>query len=319
MPPFPYLDIFKKAYFLSIRNPWLWAFGFFIGGVGGINFGSFNFVFSPPRDREFQSLEQMGANVSQWISSNTLMFALIAAAVFALAIVLVIFSGISKGAVIWSARKFGEKEPVGFKPSLRSARKYMWRVIVLHSIVTLAYFVTLLVFVLPITYLFSVGAASRAVILSVIGFVIFIPASVVFSFMHLYGPIFVVLYDISLPAAVHHSFNLIRQKLKESILFALYLFGFAILFIFGLGFSIILAGVPLALFGWFMLSLGFGAGVNSLITGFIVLAVAYVIIMGSGFAVFQNIAWVLAVEEMIKTRKLPEKESKTVPAIEPVA
>lgn len=317
MPPFPYLDIFKKAFFFSARNPWLWAFGFFIGGVGGVNFGSFNFVFSPPRDREFQSLEQIGMHVSQWISSNTLMFALIAAVVLVLAVLLVIFSGISKGAVIWSARKLGEKEPVGFKLSLRAAKKYAWRVIVLHSIVTLAYFVTVLVFVLPITYLFSAGATSRAVILSVIGFVIFIPASVVFSFMHLYGPIFVVLYDISLPAAIHHSFNLIRQKFKESILFALYLFGFAILFIFGLGFSIILAGVPLALFGWFMLSLGFGIGADALIAGFIVLAVAYVIIMGSGFAVFQNIAWVLALEHMVKTRKLPEEESKAVPAVEP--
>lgn len=317
MPPFPYLDILKKAYRHTVKHPWLWVFGIFLGGIGGFNIWSFQFSFSPPRERQVQSLQAVAENITSWISQNTWLFAGLAAAALAVAAALVILSGLAKGAVISATRKIVSGEPVAFRPAVREGRKFFARIIVLHMLVTLAFFVGLLVFALPVTYLYALGAAGRAVTLAVIGVIIFIPASLVFSFMHLFGPIFIVLYNVSVPSAIHYSFNLVRQKLKESLIFALCLAGAGLLFIFLVSFSIILTGVPAALLGWFMESLGFALGVKTLLAGFIAAAIVYIMIMGAGFAVFQNIAWVLAVNEMVHAQKMNEVEEKEL-AAEPV-
>ncbi len=306
MTPFPYFEILKKAYELTLHNRWLWVFGLFLGGTGGVNFGISNY-FSTQPSREWTTLENQFEKGVGWISGNPEIFSLLVAGILFLAMLLIILAGLSRGAVIWATRTLAVAQEANFKKSLGVAKRYFWQIIGLQVIVTAAFSLLFIIFALPIGYLFSVNVIGRAIVLSLLGLVIFIPALVVFGFLHLYGPIFVVLYNARFFVAIQLSFNLIRHKLKESIILAAVLVGLSFGFVLAVIFSLIIFAFPLGLLGLFLAKLGFELAIYTLLIGAGILSICYTIVLGAGFAVFQNMVWVLAVLEMVKTKKFEEK------------
>jgi hypothetical protein len=322
MPPFPYLDIVKKAYELTLKNRWLWVFGLFVGGTTGLNFGGINYLI-PVKPQTIPNPKLLFQAWTTWIASHPQIFSLLVGVALLVLVGLIFLSGLSRGAVVWAIPKLSEEaegkittEPVGFRQAFRQGRKYAWQIIGLQVFTTLIFFLLLSIFGVPIIYMFAAGAVGKALILTIIGAVIFLPAILIFSFIHIYGPIFIVLYHARIGDAIQHAFNLIWQKLKESVLLAAFLAGLSILFIFLLVFSIILLSIPIFILAILLIKLGFVAGVYALLIVAAALSVAYTVLLGAAFAVFQNIAWVLAVMHMVKTGKLNEEEK--VLAAEPV-
>ncbi|MBI4050518.1 MAG: hypothetical protein HY396_00885 [Candidatus Doudnabacteria bacterium] len=315
MQPFPYFEILKRAYELTIRNLWLWIFGLFVGGTASINFGWIRYFFPGPKNIEFQKVEQEWRQILEWFSAHPQVFAAVAGAIVILALVLIIFAGLSRGAVIWAARELSEHRETFFWRSLKESRKYFWQIIGLQIVVTVTFGIFFSIILAPIAYLFSVGAVGRGVVLSLLGLLIFVPGSIVFGFLHLYGPIFIVLYQARISRAIHLSFNLVRVKLKESIILSAFLIGLSLVFMFLAIFSIILFSLPVAVLILVLFYLKLGTAATILLVGTAIIGFIYLLVLTAGFAIFQNIVWVLAVSEMVKTQKLPE-EAKAY-AVEP--
>lgn len=315
MPPFPYLPILKQAYRVTRRYPFLWIFGLFIGGSAGLNFGGVNFFFSPSSSQDLEQAKKISDEMQQWISQNSELFTLIIAGILLVFLFLVIAQGLAKAAVICTVPQARARQVIDFKTALKNSRKYFWRIIGLQILITLGFFLFLVIFALPIGYLFSLGATGRALFLTLLAAAIFIPTLVVLGFLHLYGPIFIVLFDQNIKGALLLSFNLVWRKLKESIILSAFLIGIGFVFFVALGSSLILWALPVALMGLLLVYLGFKLALTILLAGAVIIAIIYLMVLAAAFAVFQNIAWVLAVEEMIRTLKVKEEAPSL--AVEP--
>lgn len=316
MPPFPYFAILKKSLDTVRQNRWLWVFGLFIGSAPGINFWWLQLPFgSRPKPEEKAEVMKAGSAAVSWIADNSGLFSVIVAAALAVFLVLVIISGWARAAVIWSAVALARRLP-GEKPKFRSSlkrgTKYLWQIVGLQVLVTLGFFLLLAVIASPIFYLFSVGAAGRAFVLLLFGIAIFFPASIVLGFLHVFGPVFIVAYNLRIGEALQYSFNLVRKKLVEIIIFAAVLAGFTLLFLLALAFSLIIFSIPFALLALLFFKLGLAAAFSAVIIVGLIAAICYTIILGAGFAVFQNVSWVLAVLQWVQTPKLNEDREKVL-------
>lgn len=323
MPPFPYFEILRKAYELTRKHKWLWVFGLFVGGGAGINYGGINYILPRRGPEEIRQLKDIWQIVLSWIAEHSQEFTILAAGVVVLAVFLILISGVARAALIWATAKFTENPspsqavpPVGFKKAVKAGARFVWPIIGLQVLVTVSFFILFLIFALPIAHLFSAGAIGKGIFLSLLGLVIFLPASVVLGFLHLYGPIFIVLYRARISEAINYSFYLIRHELKEILILAAVLIGLSLMFVFVLLFSIILFSLPVALLALFLLKMGMLPAVYALVLGTSLLIVCYTIVLGAGFSIFQNITWILAVMYLVKAQKLPAE--KRVLAAEPV-
>lgn len=211
--------------------------------------------------------------------------------------------GLSKGVVIWSAMKFSGKfakekpEPVNLAAAWRAGRRFVWPIVGLNFLASILFLALILVLAVPILHLWSAGEIGQTVTLLLMGLGIVLPATAVFGFLLIYGPIFIVVYQANIRGAIFLAFNLLRHKFKESLL----------LFIFVTSFSIILFSVPVALLGLLFLKLGWAVAA---------LGICVIVILFAGFSVFQNITWVLAVLEMVRMQNSEEKAAAAVPAPE---
>lgn len=313
MQPFPYFEILRQAWGLTKLHPWLWVFGFFAGGTAGINFGGFNYLFSPPTQSQFALWASQGARLLDWIQGHPLWFSGLVALILVTAVLAVVFAGISRGALIWTGGKLADQkntpaEEVRFGAALRQGRQYFWRIIGLQAVTTVAFLLVFALYVVPVAYLFSVGAVSRAVFLSVFGLLIFVPVGMVLSFTHLYGPIFQVLYGVNILAALQYAFNLLRQKIVESILMAALLILTSFVFVLILVLSLLILSLPLIAVAFVLLQLHLPEAALVWALGSGLLLICYTVVLGAAFAVFQNLAWVLAVRHLVRTTKLEKEE-----------
>ncbi len=323
MPPFPYFEIVKKAYELTVKHSWLWVFGLFIGGTTGLNFGVFNYFLPAYQAEQLSRLREIGTNfLPRLLAREELLIPVLAGVLF-LALFLVLLSGLSKAAVIWATAKLdapgAANSPPGevnFRKSLRSGRRYLWQIVGLQVLVSAVFLLLFLVFAGPVAYLFSAGASGKGLVLLLLGLLIFLPASVVFGFLHLYGPIFIVLYNSRIGEAIQYSFNLLRQKLKESLLLGAFLLGLSLLFVFVLIFSLVVLAIPVAFLTVVLVKLQLLTAIFTLLLGTAAVSICYTVILGAAFAVFQNIIWVLAVSYLVKTKRLGQEERAL--AAEPV-
>lgn len=323
MHPFPYFEIVKKAYELTVKNPWLWIFGLFIGGTTGFNLGSFNYVLPPPAINDYFAVKESYEAASSWVTAHPQEFAWLVALILLVGFVLLILSGLSRAAVIWATAKMTaaekEPEPSGFKKTLREAQRFLWPIVGLQICITAGFLLIFLLFLAPIVYLFAVNAIGRAIVLLFLALVILLPTSIVFIFLHRYGPIFIVLFSQRISQALQLSFSLLRQKIRESLILAAFLVGLSFLFLLGLTFALILFSLPISLLGLLLVKLELGLAFYTLLVGSVITGIVFTIVLSAGFAVYQNIAWVLAVQELVKTVKKPAEKAKEAFAPEPAA
>lgn len=283
------------------------------------NTGWINLLGQRIEPEEMRKVELFYSHIEKFGMEKTELFILAALGVLLALALLVSVTALAFGAVIWSAgelvRPEAERKTVSFFSSLQASRGFFWRILGLQILVTAGFAVLTLILSLPVFFLFEAGAAGRAIILLLLGLAIFIPAALMFGFMHLYGPVFIVLFDRKIREAISLSFNLIRKKLKESVILAAFLLGLSLLFILAQIFSIILFSIPVAVLIWVAvrLDLTLAAEVMSILS--LALAVCFLLALHAGFAVFQSTAWVLAVKEMVRTIK-SEKEEPAL-AVEP--
>ena len=313
MRNFPYVKILKKSYQLTLKNPWLWFFGLFIGGFSGDFYSGFGVEPSVPANSLTFDLALIRSQIFEWIAVNSIEFLIYALLGLSVFLIFVVLQGLSLGAIIWTAGqeqkavRDQDKEGVKFRIALKRSKLYFSKIVGLQFALTLATLALLTVFGLPVAYLFSVGATTRAILLIFLGAILFVPAVLIFVFSSIFGPILIVLYEQKVRGAVSISIKLIRKKFWPSmaLVFFLLLIGLFVGAVSGLIFLLLtLLGLGLT-----VLTAQELTNIHSIILFFgpILIAFTCVIVLQSAFAVFGQTAWVLAVKEMMADLELKEK------------
>ena len=300
---FPYLAILKEAWEYTKKNTWLWAFGIFVSGLSILNAVE---VRLPHIHRHSRAVIR---EATFWLFHHPTALNIIVVSVLVVSFATLFCAGLSRAAIVWSAAQQSEeaKKEINFRLAVAQAMPYAARIMGLQFLVTWVFVVLLLVFSTPVYFLFWAHASWQALSLLFLGIVIFVPAAVVFGFLHLYGPIFIVLYDERINSALALAWDLLRSQFKESVILSAFLIGLEVLVSAAVAFTLTLAGLPIAVLIGLLLGLGLKFVAAGILTAAILAALIYVIVLKAGVAVFQNITWVLAVLQMVKTKRLPEK------------
>jgi len=236
-----YGDLIKDAFWLTLRNRYLWFFGFFAGGtsVGG-NFsfpsgGSGGFDdddfddFGEPGQGDFggPSTAAPGFDPGQWIFDNLALILAIVALVALIALFFIVMSLISQGALAESVAAIDRGESRRFSSAFRAGVSNFWRVLGYYLLFILIALGLLLAIGVPLALLAvgvfagteSVGARILTVVLAgLVGIalliVVFIPLSIIGQFALRE----IVVRRERVVASIGSGYRLFRRNLGKSLL-----------------------------------------------------------------------------------------------------
>lgn len=207
-----YLEIIKKAAIIAWRNKFLWWFGFFV--LVSATSGSF-FRYSPREQViEKQKIFEFISAHQEWVIFGGL-------AAVALWIILLIVGITGKSALIKSISDIIEKKESSFKIGWREGKKYFWRIVFIGLLAGLFILALLIVFAIPIGFLFYNKAYFLGGALSLLAIIIFIPVVFLVSFIRIYGYLYAVLGDLSLRDSLENAYALLQKNITPSLLLSL--------------------------------------------------------------------------------------------------
>jgi hypothetical protein len=225
-----YRDIIKQAWLTLWRYAWLWPFGLLaaLAGNGG-EYGSIlsavdkvasegnlltgirEALISNRFSVGWQNLEQALAQSPGYIIATLFL----AAVTFLIAIWLIF---VSQAALIKATGKIDAGESITFSEAAIAANHYFWPVLLLNILLRFAIWLLLAVAILPflISYLAKAGGAEFDSLI-IVSFLIFIPLSILVSFIIKYAVIAVVLDNKSWWAALERAVNLFFRNWLVSL------------------------------------------------------------------------------------------------------
>jgi hypothetical protein len=294
-----YGELLSEAFRLTWRNRFLWFFGFFVGGTGG----SFNFP---------ANFGGQGGNVPfgpdagplRWISEHlTLFLTAVIAVVVLLALVFIVLSMISHGALAESVAALHRGEPRRFGLAWRTGTANFWRVLILKILFFLMALGLVLLLSIPVLLgglaVFSLTDSTGLRVLAVVLGIIFAVAALIVVFIP-----FAIVSQFALRElvvsrrrvldSVGGGFGLLRRNLGRSLLVWLLQLGVML----GLGIAVlaviailgaILLGPAIALFATDHATAGIVAGA---VGGLLFLVPLFVI--SGAVSAFNHTYWTLA-------------------------
>src|SRR5215210_4308571 len=279
-----YGELLSEAFRLTWRNRFLWFFGFFVAGAGG----SFNF----PTD--FGS--QMGQNPIggaggplRWISENLVLFlTAVIAVVVVLALVFLVLSMISHGALADSVAALHRGESRRFGSAFRAGTANFWRVLGLKVLFLLMALGLALIIFLPVVL--------GVIFVFVALIVVFLP----FAILNQFALRELVVNRRRILESIGGGFGLFRRNIGRSLL--VWLLQLAVMLGLGIAalvliviFGAILLGPAIALFATDHTTAGVVAGV----VGGILFLVPLLVISGAVGA-FNHAYWTLAYLRLVE-------------------
>ena len=311
-----YGDLLSEAFRLTWRNRYLWFFGFFIAGGGG----SFNF---PANFGGEEVRNPFGpvAGPLQWISDNLVLFLTVVISVIVLlALVFLVLSIISQGALAESIAALHRGETRGFGSAFRAGTATFWRVLGLKVLFFLIALGLLLVIFLPVVLgalaAFSLTDSTGLRVLAVVLGVLFVFVALVvvflpFAIVNQFGLRELVVSRRRITESIAGGFRLFRRNIGRSLL--VWLIQLAVML--GLGIAVlvvlvilgaILLGPAIALFATDHATAGVVAGV----VGGVLFLVPVFVISGAVGA-FNHAYWTLAYLRLVE----PPEDLETAQAI----
>lgn len=302
-----YSQIFKQALTLIRNNKFLWVFGLFLS-LGGI----FNF-FSFSRNGSGEYYQKQSLKINLWFSNHPNQTLLIAAVIILLFLLLVYVYFRAKAGIIIAIKAILDKQATGFSQAFRAAQFFYLRILRVFILLALLLVLAFLVLAAPVIYLFVSHYELRALMLLVLALIIFIPLSVVVYFISSLAPLFIVMNDLTATEAIKAGFDLFKKFWSQLIVFSLFLMVLNVAAFFVMFLLVILSSLVVF---FFHLLYHIPAGLNHVLTGLGILAGSVIfLIIQAGLAVFQQAAWLLVFDELVKAQKLEEPAPETAPEI----
>jgi len=300
-----YSDLLSEAFRLTWRNRYLWFFGFFVVGGGG----SFNFPANFGR-QEMQNPFGPDAGALDWISNNLVLFlTAVISVVVVLALIFLVLSMISHGALAESIAALHRGETRGFGSAFRAGTTNFWRVLGLKVLFFLIALGLMLLIFLPVVLgglaAFSLTDSTGLRVLAVALGVIFVFVALVvvflpFAIINQYALRELVVSRRRIMESIAGGFGLFRRNIGRSLL--VWLIQLAVMLGLGIAmlvvlviFGAILLGPAIALFATEHATAGVVAGV----VGGILFLVPVFVISGAVGA-FNHAYWTLAYLRLVE-------------------
>jgi hypothetical protein len=233
-----YGELIGDAFRITLRNRYLWFFGFFAGGTGfnfPTNIPSGGGNFDPGNFRQ-PSTMLSAAQVGQELGTGVIIAGLVVV-VLILALFLIFMAVVSQGALADSVAAIDRGDGRGFGSAFRSGLGNFWRVLGYIVVFLLIAIGLLLVIGIPVALSIggtfaltqSVGArVSVAVVVGIVAFVALIAVFVPFSIIGQYALREIVVRRERVLGSVGSGYALFRRNIGRSLLILLIKFGLSI-------------------------------------------------------------------------------------------
>jgi hypothetical protein len=301
-----YGDLIRDAFRVTLRNRYLWFFGFFAGGSTSFNFPT-NFSsggnFNPDEwQRSGAGLSGLTAQLGQGISSAVLIIGIVIV-VLILALFFIIMGIISQGALADSVAAIDRGEGRRFGTTLRTGMANFWRVLGYIVVFFLVGIGLLLVVGIPVALLIggtfaateSVGArVSVAVIVGILAVLLLVVVFIPLTIIAQYALREVVVRRERVLGSVGSGYSLFRRNIGRSLLLWLIHLGLSI----GIGIAFILllliVGLVLAIPAIALAVAGYSTG--AIVAGVIaaVILVPLLLVATGAIGTFSHSYWTLA-------------------------
>ena len=302
-----YGDLVRDAFRITLRNRYLWFFGFFAGGTGS-NFlgnvpsggGNFNF---DDFQRSGSDLSGLTAQVGQGLSDTVLIFGIVVV-VLLVALFFIILAIISQGALADSVAAIDRGQGRRFGSAFSSGTGNFWRVLGYYVVFFLVALGLLVVIGIPVALLIggtfaatqSTGArVSVAVVVGILAVLLLIVVFIPLSIIGQYALRDIVVRRERVLGSVGSGYTLFRHNIGRSLLLWLIQLGLSI----GIGIAFILllliVGLILALPAIALAAAGSSTGVWIAAGVPAVLIVFLLFLVATGaIGTFSHAYWTLA-------------------------
>jgi hypothetical protein len=314
-----YGDLIRDAFRITLRNRYLWFFGFFAGGtgtnfVGNVPSGGGNFNFDDFR----RSGAGLTAQVGQGLSETVLILGIVVV-VLLIALFFIILAIISQGALADSVAAIDRGEGRRFGSAFSSGTGNFWRVLGYYVVFFLIALGLLMVIAIPVALLIggtfaatqSTGArVSVAVVVGILAVLLLIVVFIPLSIIGQYALRDIVVRRERVLGSVGSGYGLFRHNIGRSLLLWLIQLGLSI----GIGIAFILllliVGLILALPAIALAVAGYttAAIIAAVIAGLILLPI--LLVATGTIGTFSHAYWTLAYLRL--TLETPEATPRVV-------
>jgi len=303
-----YGDLIRDAFRITLRNRYLWFFGFFAGGTGS-NFGgnlSSSRNFNPgnfnPENWQRSDLSGLTAQVGQGLGTAVLIFGIVVVALL-LVLLFIIMAAISQGALADSVAAIDRGEGRRFGSTWRSGIANFWRVLGYFVVFFLIAVGLLVVIGIPVALLIggtfaatqSIGArVTVAVIVGIVAILLLIVVFIPLAIIGQYALREIVVGRERVLASVGSGYGIFRRNLGRSLLLWLIQLGLSI----GIGIAFLLllliVGLVLAIPAIALAVAGYttAAIIAGVIAGLILLPI--LLVATGAIGTFSHSYWTLA-------------------------
>ncbi|MCK5062134.1 hypothetical protein KAR28_06340 [Candidatus Parcubacteria bacterium] len=300
-----YRDILGQSLKSAWRNKYLWFFGLFAALLG--NAGEFELLFRGFNGKTgtfFPGLERLGEtgifslqifkSLAQ-LSRQDPFSLFLALGVLLLIVLVSLFllwmSVTSQVALVHSAGKIRANKNHNFKESLNVGIKKFWPVFGLNIIFKIAVYALFIILSLPI--ISSLGKVDFALSSSlyIVSFVLFIPVSMIFSFIIKYAIAFVVIKEAGFLQAIKQGWKLFVKNWLVSLEMAFLLFfinflvGAALILVF------LIVSIPFFFMALVFAKLSFLFNFWAMVMIATMIYIIFIVLTGSFLSAFQVTSW----------------------------
>lgn len=294
-----YGELIRDAFRITLRNRYLWFFGFFVGGTFGANFpsggGNFN-----SEDFDRSGIPFFGSQIS---GSETALIVGIVLLVLLLFLVFIALNLISQGGLADSVYALDRGESRRFSSTWRAGTSRFWRVLGYYVVYFLISLALLIAIALPVGLLVVGTLAAtdstgvRVLVIALAALVAFLLAIASFIVLTIVGHFAlreIVVRDAGVFGSFGGGFRLFRNNVGKSLLVWLVNIGLKIATWIALGLALLIVGLVLFLPTIILATQDLSTA--ALITGIVagVILVPIVIVVSAAFGAYFHTYWTLA-------------------------
>jgi len=299
-------EVLKKSWKITLKNKYLWLFGFFAAILGSgsefeILFNNYGSIDNTSETLfSIQSFYQEGlistivVNVKDLFSAFPFQGILLLFIFVIVAIIVIWLAIVSQIALFDSIKKLSAGQSTNLDNGYKAGSKYFGPVFGINAVVKIILYALLLILGLPLVGWFLVMDNLLGALLFILFvFLIFTPLTVIVSFIVKYAVAYVVIKGYKAGDAVKASWNLFKKNWLVSIELAFILLVVGVLV--GLAMIVLLGFIAIPFVLLSMVALFFGSNVGFAIALFVGVIIWFctIALLGAAFVTYQYSAWTL--------------------------
>lgn len=203
-----------------------------------------------------------------------------------------------KASLIIAIKAIIEKQETSFGKAYKASQLFYGRILAVYLFMTTVLMLLLVLISSPIIHFAQQKHTIQASVLGGIGTIVFLPAALAIGFIMVLAPMFVVIYDLKVKESVQKSLDLISMHWANLV---------------GLGLLLFVVQLVVVPFGFLAQFLYYKGGLWPILL-FVVTSVVLLVLL-SVISVLQQVAWVLAFQELIKPQKFEEEKTAIAPEV----